>query len=634
MIVATAGHVDHGKTALVRALTGKDTDTLAEEKRRGLTINLGFAYFDAGSHRIGFVDVPGHHKFIRNMLAGVAGIDAVLLVIAADESVMPQTREHLRIVELLGLRRGIVVINKIDRADDDMRILLEDEVADFTRDTFLQDAPVIRTAATTGHGLDELTGALIDIASTLSERSVDGNFRLAVDRAFTLKGSGLVVTGTVHSGRVAKGAELIVLPGGRKARIRGIYSEERPAEVAAAGHRCALNLSGVDLVNIHRGCWLTAPDCPHMTDRVDVRLRLPADAQHPIKHWTPVHVFHGTAHVTGRVALMENPTLEPGESCLGQFVLDEPIAATRGDVCILRNQAADETLGGGEILDIFPPTRGRARPARVRELRAVEAVDPHVALEQLMAVNVAGLPLEQFRINWNLTSEEADTVFDNAGVIRVAVDGTKLGMASAAWDGLRDELVDGIRDHHEQQPHVAGPRVNELVQRLGGRYAAPLVGAALQALVHDNAVIQRGPYFALPRFRPRLEETDRELWTRLHTALKAAGNRPPVIDQLAESVDEPSERIASVLESARQLGHVEAVGKNRFFLTETLNQLADVFTEMAADGESVSTADFRDRSELGRNLAIDVLEHFDSIGLSMRIGDVRRATTVHASVNR
>ena len=356
MIIATAGHVDHGKTALVKALTGKDTDTLEEEKRRGLTITPGFAYFDvtrsdAESVRIGFVDLPGHHQFIHNMLSGVAGVDAVLLVIAADEGIMPQTVEHLRIMDLLNVRHGVLAVTKTDRVDGASMAILDDALGPFTRGTCMEHAAVIRTSSKTGEGIDELRDNLTRLTAFLPERPIGGNFRMTVDRAFTLKGIGVIATGTVHAGRVETHEEIVVAPASIHARIRSIYSEDRPASAAAAGHRCAINLGGIELSQVRRGDWLTTSDASSGTARLDIRLKLSADASSTLRHWTPVHVFHGATHVTGRVALLEDRVLEPGNDQLAQLVLDEPIVAVHGDTCILRNQASDETLGAADVLD-------------------------------------------------------------------------------------------------------------------------------------------------------------------------------------------------------------------------------------------------------------------------------------------
>jgi selenocysteine-specific elongation factor len=625
MIVATAGHVDHGKTALVRALTGKDTDTLAEEKRRGLTITPGFAYMDTGPHRIGFVDVPGHERFIHNLLAGVTGIDAVLMVIAADAGVMPQTREHLRIMELLGLERGICVITKTDRADAEMLEMVADELRDLTRETFLSGAPVVGTATTTGAGIAELTDALISLAARLPGKRASGRFRMPVDRAFTLKGIGVVATGTVYAGTIQSGASICVAPSGQAARVRSIHSEDRPAAEAATGHRCALNLAGLSLNDIRRGDWLTAPGALHGSDRVDVQLRVPADGR-PIRHWTPVHVFHGAAHTLGRVALLERRAIEPGERGLAQLVLDDPIVGAHGDVCILRNQAADQTLAGAEILDVFGPRRSRARPERLEQLRLMDCEDPGEYIDAWLSADGRTLPVAELQKNWNLTKNEFAAVLDRLPVQTINVGGEHVLMHTGRLESLQNQLTSSLDEWHRQNPQAAGLRMHELCGSVNGRWPTAIIQAVVHVLMDQGKIAQHGPYFRVPGFTPRLSGADAALWQRVSAAIREAGPRPPVVGELASTLGISQTRLESLLESAQRVGMVVRVSDTRYFLAETLEAMAELMRNLAAEDHQglVPTAEFRDRSGLGRNLSIEVLEHFDEVRLTARVGNARR----------
>lgn len=630
MIVATAGHVDHGKTALVRALTGTDTDTLEEEKRRGLTINLGFAYFDAGQHRFGFVDVPGHQRFINNMLAGVGAIDAVLLVVAADEGVMPQTREHLRIMDLVGLRRGVVVVTKVDRVDAARLATLDTELTGFLAGTFLEHAPVIRTAATTGAGLPTLIETLTALADKLPERPSAGNFRMAIDRVFSVTGAGLVVTGTVYAGEVRADEALAVCPHALPVRVRGIYSENQPAAVATTGHRCALNLSGIRREQISRGDWLTAPDAVHTTTQVDIELRLPLDATKSLRHWTPVHVFHGAAHHTGRVALLEARLLEPGGAQLAQLVLDTPMSAVHGEPCVLRNQSADMTLAGGHVVDVFAPRAGRARASRLRWLRQMNLATPHASLAALLADAQEGVPLAAFQTAWNLTSAEAEALYGELELVQIdtLIDGggVRIGLAPDRWQALLDTLVAEVKAWHKKHSGETGVRLQALRAMVNPKLSQGLLEAALNVLVGAHTLEQTGPCFHIPAFTARLPEKEATLWDAVNAHLEAAGTHPPTLNELAALVDTGQDTLVALLRRLGHLGLIARVQENRYFLTMTLKQLAELFATMAATAPAglVAVADFRDQTGLGRNLSIAVLEYFDRMNLTRRVGDGRR----------
>jgi len=625
MIIATAGHVDHGKTALVKALTGIDTDTLEEEQRRGLTITPGFAYCDLDAARIGFVDVPGHHQFIHNMLCGVTGIDAVLLVIAADEGIMPQTVEHVRIMDLLGVDRALLVISKVDRTDPEILEILESERDTFVRDTCLENAPVLHTAVPTGDGIDDLRRQLKTMEAQLPERSIEGNFRMAIDRTFVLKGIGVVVTGFVHAGQIQTNDDLVIVPDEIPVRLRGIFSDDQPATVASVGHRCALNLGGVDFTRTRRGQWLTTNEASFGVRRVDVRLKLPADAKRPLLHWTPVHVFHGANHVTGRVALSEDRQLEPGNAQLAQLVLDDPIVAVHGDVCILRNQASDETLAGAVVLDIFASARGRKLPVRIKQLRRMENSNPQDCLQALIHDSTDGIALEKFRLNWNLTVPEAKNLYRRVDAVLIDTHDGNRAVDPDRWKQLQGEIHYQITNWHKCRPESAGIRLNELHAAFDKKISRALLKAALDSLVKNGEVRQTGPACHLPEFRPTLPEEDAALWKTLYRTLREVSMRPPTVEELAESCDIEVQSTRALLVQAEKLKLVTQIEPNRFFLSETLQRLAHRLAKLAEnsmDGR-VTTAAYRDQSGLGRNLTIKVLEHFDSIQFTRRIGNSR-----------
>ena len=399
MIVGTAGHVDHGKTALVRALTGVDTDRLQEEKARGMTIDLGFAYLPVqGGDIIGFVDVPGHERFVHTMLAGASGIDFVLLVVAADDGVMPQTLEHLAIVDLLGIRRGAVVLSKSDLADTARRAAVAAEIQATLAETALAGADLIPVSAVTGEGIDALRSLLFEEASRFAGRADSGRFRLAVDRSFTLHGVGTVVTGTVLSGSVGIGDNVVVSPPGLFARVRSIHAQNRPAESGKAGDRCALNLAGdgVGKEAIRRGDVILDPELHAPTDRIDASLRVLPGEPKPIGQWFPVRLHHAAAEVGARIVLLGDDPIRPGGIATVQVVLDSPIAAAAGDAFVVRDTSAQRTIGGGSFLDLRAPSRKRRTPERLARLEAYAIPVPERAVAALLDTPPHHLDLKTF----------------------------------------------------------------------------------------------------------------------------------------------------------------------------------------------------------------------------------------------
>ena len=398
MIIATAGHVDHGKTQLVRALTGIDTDRLDEEKSRGLTMDLGFAYIDSPlGNRLGFIDVPGHVKFINNMVAGVGAVDLALLVVAADDGTMPQTREHLAILNLLGVRRGIVALTKIDRVAESRVKEVQTEIENLLTLTVLERSTIYPVSSITGAGIKSLSKGLDEIAEALDDKRPKGHFRLAIDRCFTVKGSGVVVTGSVFSGSVNEGDELTLQPQNTSVRVRALHTQNKPTKSAHVGDRCAVNIVGTNLSrsSIHRGNWLSGNDRDSPTDRFDMRLSVLDTESTPLRHWTPVHVHTAANHVTGRVAVLEQRSINPGTSALAQIVLSEPINLCIRDQVILRDQAAKRTLGGGPTLHPQSPKRGRAKPERIATLQVIDAHldSDQTIIEQILAREKEGLDI-------------------------------------------------------------------------------------------------------------------------------------------------------------------------------------------------------------------------------------------------
>ena len=639
MLIATAGHVDHGKTVLVKALTGVDTDRLPEEKARGLSIDLGFAYHTrADGAVLGFVDVPGHERFIRNMLAGVAAIDYALLIVAADDGPMPQTREHLAILDLLGVDAGAVVVTKVDLVDGARATEVAGRVRGLVEGTGLGAAPVFPVSAATGTGMAALREHLDGLAAGHRTMGPDtgGRFRLAVDRSFSVHGAGLVVTGAVFAGEVTVGDRLVLAPAGAGVRVRGIHAQSRPSERGSRGERCALNLAGTDLgrTEIRRGDWLSGEPAPGVSHRFDAELRVLASEERPLSHWTPVHVHAGAASFTGRVAVLEGRSIGPGERGLAQVVVDQPFVGVRGDRFILRDQSARRTVAGGAVVDPAGAARGRARPERIAALRALAERDAGSALEALLAASPNGVDLAHFADAWNLRSEEAKGVFEQIGLAPVSLPrGRTAGFARGDWDALREGLLAAVRTAQEDAPERAGAESAE-VARGAGR-SREVAAAAVTSLVRDGRLVREGRHLRTPEHEPRLSSRDAALWSKVSLHLGQDAVKPPVLTELAGTLGVDRQLLALFLGRSAGRGLLVKVAPNRFYHPAALRRLAEV-AEGLADGSEGGRFDaktFRDASGIGRNLTIQILEHFDEAGLTRRIGDdrivVRRAEDLY-----
>jgi selenocysteine-specific elongation factor len=624
MIVATAGHIDHGKTLLVKALTGTDADRLPEEKKRGMTLDLGFAYTDLDNgERLGFIDVPGHERLVHNMLAGVTGIDCALLVVAADDGPMPQTEEHLAILDLLGVSRGLVALTKVDRVDPERVAEVRDEIELRLADSSLADAPIFPVSVVTGDGMAELAAHLAERAAQTGEKSTAGHFRLAVDRVFTVAGAGLVVTGTAFSGRVAREDRLWIAGRDNQLRVRGIHANNRESETGHAGDRLALNVAGIDRDDVARGDWLVADPGLDLFRKLDVRLRLVADAARPLRHWTPVHVHLGAKNVTGRVALLGRDTQAPGAAGLAQLVLDEPVGACVRDRFVIRDQSAQTTLGGGHVVDLHPPRRGRARPERLAMLEALDTADPGRALAAALALADTGVPLGEFVASRNLTGAEADATIAATGAMVDGEGHDRRALSPEAWNARCDEVLAALDAFHARHPDRMGPASAQLRASVGRYLPDALFEAIVAALVGDATLASDGMLYHRPGHQPGLEGDDAKRWQTLRPLLDETPESPPVVHELAQATGIPVNAAMKTLRQAVRMGLAVQISGNRFFSPAALRAHAQTFETMIAEEGTVGVSPFRQRAGIGRNLAVEVLEYFDRIGLSRRDGNIR-----------
>ena len=485
VIIGTAGHIDHGKSALVEALTGTHPDRLEEEKRRGITIDLGFAFLESGGVRLGFVDVPGHERFVRNMLAGAAGIDLVLLVIAADESIKPQTREHFEICRLLGISRGIIALTKADLVDEETLELVRLEVEEFVRGSFLDGAPILAVSARTGVGIEALRASLLAAANVTAGRDDSRHCRLPVDRAFAVKGFGTVVTGTLVSGKVKAGDELELFPAGRPVRVRGVQSAGHDVEQACAGQRTALNLAGVELADVRRGVALTSPGRFHPTRQIDARIQLLGTAR-PLKNRALVHFHQGTAETVAEVVTLEGAAIPPGESGLAQLRLREPALVLAGDRFILRQFSPVTTIGGGVVLDGLAPRHRANDAAALSLLRTLEAGNREDSLAALAAAEPRGLGLAEVvaRTAWSEAEIRASAeTLEGAGRLKIVSREPWVLCSAENFAACTARMLAALDAFHRTNPLVAGISKEELRARAARHLRAEIFPAALGELV-------------------------------------------------------------------------------------------------------------------------------------------------------
>ncbi|WP_160105833.1 selenocysteine-specific translation elongation factor [Pseudomonas izuensis] len=632
MIVGTAGHIDHGKTALLQALTGQAGDRRREERERGMTIDLGYLYaaLEPGAALTGFIDVPGHERFTHNMLAGAQGIDLVLLVVAADDGVMPQTREHLAIVELLGIPRALVAISKCDRVEPSRVQTVREQISTLLAPGPYADAPLIALSSVTGEGIDVLRQTLLEAQADVQQRSLDGGFRLWIDRAFSVAGAGIVVTGTALSGQVAVGDTLLLGPSGKPVRVRGLHAQNQAAESATAGQRVALNLQAerLALEQIHRGQWLAAEWLYASTQRLDIDFQLLPGEPRAFEHFQPVHVHIGTQDVTGRVALLEGSSLAPGERMFAQILLNGPVQAVKGDPLILRDQSAQRTLGGGRVLDPFAPTRHRRSPERLAQLQALAS---NARLEMLLPVLLAnsdnGLDPQRLerqfnrpRATWELP-EEVRLIETRQGPVL---------FDAARWQALKAGLLQHLARFHELEPDQMGPDRDRLRRFTGTTLDRPTFISLLDESLASGAIAANGPWLHMPDHQVRLSEEDQALWHQLQPLFEAAGFDPPWVRELGH--DEA--RVRALLRKMARLGLMHQVVRDLFYTDTLIHRLAAMLLQLADANPVIQVAAFRDALGLGRKRSIQILEYFDRLGLTRRIGDKRHIRQDNALARR
>ena len=635
IVVGTAGHIDHGKSALVAALTGTDPDRLKEEKARGITIDLGFAHTTIGGINFAFVDVPCHERFVKNMLAGVGGIDVVVLVVAADESVMPQTREHFAICRLLEVPAGLVALTKADLVDADTLELVALEIRDLTAGSFLADAPIVPVSARTGAGLDRLRIDLVSVASRTSGRLSDGVARLPIDRVFSMKGFGTIVTGTLVSGRVRVEDELAILPGGRTVKVRGVQVHGERHEEASAGQRTALNLLGVDVDDLARGQTLVSPGAFNETRLADALIQVLPEAR-PLKPGARVRFHHGTAEILARIspigATAEGASFAPGSQRYVRLRFERPAVLVRGDRFILRAYSPPMTIAGGLILDPQPPRlaiRTEFALARCRELDPQPDVRPAVSLSLAAArlvrdAGTSGLPISSLVSRLGVAphevSSQVDSLIGQEAAVRV---GERL-VEPSVLERLERSVLAAVAEHHRQQPLSEGMSREEARERLCGHGVPDVFERVLDDLSAAGRVTGR-ERLALTSHRVTLSPAEERARQSIAERYRNAGLTPPDAAAVAETLGETPavvDRVLKLLQRQKVLVRVEGL----LFHEEALGHLKEEVTALKADGSGPAKLDvalFKEKFGVTRKFAIPLLEYLDRERITRRVGDAR-----------
>src|SRR5262245_20812790 len=623
LILGTAGHIDHGKTSLVKALTGIDCDRLPEEKARGITIDIGFAILDLGEYRLGIVDVPGHERFVKNMLAGATGIDLALLVVAADDSVMPQTREHLEILRRLGLRHGVIALTKIDLVDETTREVVELEVRDLVKGSFLENAPIIRTSAQTGAGLDELKGTIAGICAKVEQRSGKQWFRLAIDRSFIVQGHGTVVTGSVTSGSLRVGDELDWLPRGEKVRVRALQNHDTAVEEVHRGQRAAINLAGVRHEDVIRGQEIATPGYLSPSRTLTVRLHCLRDARRPIKHRLPVRFHVGTLEAMGTLALLDCDSIEPGAWGLAQVFLDEPATTVWGQPFVIRTSSATQTLGGGQVLQ---PVAHKVRRRHLESLERIERLWTGDALERARTVAWFGgfrgfTPADLVR-GANVGPDEADGLIDTlkqqGDLVELTSGGSRRVLLHADMiKELEERILQALGRLHEQSPLMTAHDRQKVQSQLDYVGDDALVHATVERLIKQRKIVGDLRRIARADFKPKLSGNLRKLKDRVVATYREAKFAPPELGSFANQAGGNAASLKDLFDVCVADGDLVKVTEDIYLHTEVEAEMRRLLDEKwSAGGAGLTVAEIRDLLGTTRKYAVPLCEYLDRAGVT------------------
>ncbi len=633
IVLGTAGHVDHGKTSLIRALTGIETDRLKEEKQRGITIELGFAFLDLPcGHRLGIVDVPGHEKFIRNMVAGAAGVDLVAFIVAADEGIMPQTKEHFDICKLLGVKDGLIILTKTDMVEEEWLEMVQEEVHDFFSDSFLADAPIIKVSSITGQGIEDVKTALDKKVSSMTFQEEFGPFRLAVDRVFSMKGFGSVITGTSLSGRTTIGSELTLYPGELTARIRGIQVHGKDVEVVEAGHRTAINLQGIEKEQINRGDVAATPGSLMASTLLDVDFHYLNSNTKEIKNRCQVRVHVGTREIVGRIICLQSDTITPGNDANVQLILQDPVSVWSGDSYVIRSYSPIATIGGGIILNNTPRKRKRANEKdRIQNGEDFEILKNGSSVERLLFFlkesGTEGLTADQLATRLGIFGKKLKNLLQqpvSAGKIMVVESERQRLLSADILQKTSKSLISIVEQYHKDHPLKTGIVKEELRSQIIPRIDQKLFSYTLNSLIKKAVMIQEQAEVRMADHKVTLQVDEQEMQQKIIALYTEKGLKPQNLkDVIANFPDFPEEQIKSVLKLLLQKEKLIKVTEALYFPAQELSRLQDQLVEYIKKEGEIDAPRFKNMTGLSRKFSIPLLEYFDKIKLTIRIEDKR-----------
>ena len=617
-VIGLSGHIDHGKTALVKALTGVNTDSLTEEQKRGMTIDIGFAFLD---ENITLIDVPGHEKFVKNMMAGVSAVDVALLVVAADDGVMPQTREHFEILNLLDIPLGIVAINKIDLADKDWLELVELDIGELLQGSFMEDAPILKVSAETGDGVDQLKTTLLDLCKKVPDKQDRGIFRLHVDRVFSMKGYGTVVTGTVNSGSLKIGDTVELLPGSVKSKVRGLQSHGEEVQQVETGDRAAINLQGVEIKQIERGSQIAEIGYLQSLNQMGVTLLLLGSAQKPITQNQRIRIHLGTQEVMARVALTDGKTLQPGDDCPALLRLEQPMVAARGDKFIIRSFSPVITIGGGEVMEVLIEEKWKIVKEKLQNLYESPKSDQLIHLVQEEGAKPITPEKLQYRIG--ISKEQINAIVEEKEeLFWLTHKQGKWLLSQNQWKELKNSIHNFLKKYHAKNPLNAGAQKEEIRQHLNCENS--ILEALLQSMLDDKSISQKGELFLNPNFSITLSSEDDSLQNSILNQLDQEGFTSSTLAQLSLKTGNSKEKLMQVLNVAEQQGKLLRIDGKLMFTQKNFIILREKVNQFFSNHPEMSVSEFKELAHTSRKYAVPLLEYFDKKKITYREGNIRK----------
>jgi len=629
IILGTAGHIDHGKTTLIKAITGIDTDRLKEEKLRGITIELGFAFLDlpSGQH-LGIVDVPGHEKFVKNMVAGVTGIDIVTMVIAADEGVMPQTREHMEICTLLGVKHGFVVLTKVDLVDEEWLELVMDDIRGFTRGTFLEDRPIIPVSSTTGQGMPEFIKALDEASTEISPRSSAGLFRLPVDRVFTMKGFGTVITGTLISGRVRVGDTIMVYPLNITSKVRGIQVHNQSENIAEAGMRTAINFQGLEKTAVSRGDVLAIPGDLKPSYMIDVSIHFLHSNKKPIKNRTRVRFHSGTSEVLGKLILLDSEELLPGAKTEAQLRLDSPVAIVKDDRFVIRSYSPIRTIAGGRVLNPIPRKHKRFRPEVIEGLKGLADSTPEEIIDyHVKAPLYQGVSYSDLKVMTNMPDKPLDQILQNLlskKTVVLADREKRIYVHQSSFDKLKQEAFRHLDSYHKTNPLKAGMPKEELKSKYPPLASTKIFNLTLSQMVKEKKIAVEENTVRLTSHTVSLAVDQSAVRNKILKAYQESELTPPYFKELNKTLGIDPARAKDVLMLLIDEGLIIKAKEDLYFHTGAVENLKKRLVDFLMTHGEITTPQFKDMTGASRKFVIPLIEYFDAKNVTLRVGDIRK----------